>query len=103
MNFKVEISPAVAAEAYAAYEDIASRSPAHGDRWYEGLLAAVAALERMPRRHGLAREYESVSYELRQFVHRPYRVLFTVSGNTVRILHVRHVAMDELKPDELGR
>jgi hypothetical protein len=103
VKFNVEISPAVAAEAYAAFEDIASRSQAQGDRWYEGLLAAVAALEQMPRRHGFAREQSAVAFELRQFVHRPYRVLFTVSGNTVRLLHVRHVAMDNLRPEELGR
>jgi hypothetical protein len=103
VRFSVEISPAVAAQAFAAYEDLTNRSPDFAEKWYDGLLVAIRALEHMPRRHPHAREQDVVNFELRQFSHRPYRVLFTVSGPTVRLLYVRHLAMDDIPARELGR
>lgn len=103
MIFRVEMSPRAVAEADAAYEAIAERSVDAAARWLEELTVAAGSLEKLPRRHGYAREHGGVSYELRQFRHSPYRVLFTIAGETVRILHVRHQAMDDISIRELGR
>lgn len=103
MIYRVEMSPRAVAEADAAYEAIAEWSVDAAVGWVEALTLAAASLDRMPRRHGYAREHGRVSYELRQFRQAPYRVLFTITGNTVRILHVRHQAMDDIPARELGR
>lgn len=103
MTFRVEIAPSAIAEADAAYESIAAGSPAAAARWLDELANAVASLGNMPRRHGFAREHGRVSYELRQFRHAPYRILFTIVEDVVRVLHVRHQAMDDMPPRELGR
>ena len=97
------MSPRAVAEADAAYEAIAERSVDAAMRWLEELTLVASSLEKMPRRHGFAREHEGVSYELRQFRLSPYRVLFTIAEGTVRILHVRHQAMDDIPMRELGR
>lgn len=103
MSFRVEIAPSAIAEADAAYDSIAVGSPAAAERWLDELSDAVASLASMSRRFGFAREHGRVSYELRQFRHAPYRALFTIVGSTVRVLHMRHQAMDDIPSRDLGR
>lgn len=72
-------------------------SPGAAQRWYEGLEAAVASLASMPARCGYARENESFrGVELRQLVYKSHRLIFTVRGDEVHVLHVRHVARTNL-------
>jgi plasmid stabilization system protein ParE len=65
-----------------------------GLRWFDGLQKAIETLSEHPHRCGLARESESFGFEVRQLIHgrKPhlYRVLFTIEGDTVVILHIRH-------------
>jgi len=65
-----------------------------GLRWFTGLRKAVGRLAELPYRCMLARENDSVPFEMRQLVYgrkpHQYRVLFTVEGGTVFILRVRH-------------
>lgn len=103
MNYRVIVSPTAAAEAQSALDDIAAISPSAAERWQQALVREVAALERMPRIHGFAREHAHVSFELRQVLVRPYRVLFRIVGETVSVMHVRHGSMDDMRPEELGR
>ena len=65
-----------------------------GERWFEGMRKAIASLSEMPPDAALllrARIFHlkcANSYTaLRN--HR-YRVLFTIEGNTVTVLHIRH-------------
>lgn len=74
--------------------------------WYEGLEAAVASLAEMPARCGYARENEAFTgIELRQLVFKSHRLVFTIRGDEVHVLHVRHVArasLDDLKESPDG-
>ena len=71
--------------------------------WYNSIMEALYTLEEMPRRCALAPENEDFKDEIRQLLHGKrrdtYRILFTVQGETVYVLHIRHSAMDRLKPD----
>ena len=60
-------------------------------RWLDALEALITSLQDMPERFPVARE-DALFPEgtLRQALHFRHRVLFTIDGETVRVLHVRH-------------
>ena len=65
-----------------------------GLHWFFRLEEAIASLSEMPHRCPLAPENREFPFEVRQLLygrkpHR-YRVLFTIDGDTVVILHIRH-------------
>lgn len=65
-----------------------------GLRWFQGLRQAVATLANSPQRCALAPESAVFPFEVRHLLYgrRPhvYRIIFTIEGNTVSVLHVRH-------------
>src|SRR5271157_1040372 len=65
-----------------------------GLRWFQGLQQAVATLADSPRRCALAPENAAFPFELRHLLYgrKPhvYRIIFTVAGDTVSVLHIRH-------------
>jgi len=71
---------------------IARDSPENAAKFLESLLDALDPLEEFPQGCSLALENDLVPYELRQLIHRPYRILYRVVGTNVEILHVRHAA-----------
>jgi plasmid stabilization system protein ParE len=61
------------------------------------LLQAAQALEHFPLRCPVAPE-SSGALEIRHLLYGHYRVLFTVTRDTVDILHIRHRARQPLAP-----
>lgn len=65
-----------------------------GLRWFQGLRQAVATLADFPQRCALAPENAVFPFEVRHLLYgrKPhvYRIIFTVEGNTVPVLHIRH-------------
>ncbi len=65
-----------------------------GLRWFQGLRQAVATLADFPQRCALAPENAVFPFEVRHLFYgrKPhvYRIIFTVEGNTVAVLHIRH-------------
>lgn len=61
--------------------------------WYDGLMKAIHTLSKMPKREQIAAESKSFDAEVRQMIYgkgsNKYRVLFTIKGKMVYILHVR--------------
>jgi toxin ParE1/3/4 len=80
---------------------IARHSPLNAARFLERVLAELDVIEASPESFAKAPEDELVSYTLRQFVVKPYRVLYRVAGGRVEILHVRHGARLPAKPTDL--
>ncbi len=72
-----------------AYQWIARDSPAAARRWREGLYQVATSLETLPFRYGRAPEDDAVDFELRQYVYKSHRILYTVIDDTVYILHIR--------------
>jgi len=52
----------------------------------------------MPQRCACARENDKYDEELRQLVFRSHRIIFTIKGKTVHVMHIRHAARKELEP-----
>jgi len=97
----------------AAQQDIegahvwmAEREPDAANRWFNGIYDTIGSLEIFPERCPLAPESKSLNAEIRQIFHgrrqHKYRILFTVSGNEVHVLHVRHGARLSLGESESG-
>jgi plasmid stabilization system protein ParE len=95
MTFRVEI----AAEAERDAEEILAwllkqHAGEAGIRWYRALEDAIASLATFPARCPLAPEDRRFPFEVRQLLYgrKPhiYRILFTVQGDTVHVIHIRH-------------
>ncbi|MBN8597621.1 MAG: type II toxin-antitoxin system RelE/ParE family toxin [Planctomycetes bacterium] len=96
MRYKVLFRPEARDEAIDAADYIGAHgSPEAALRWYDGLEIAIASLETMPARCGLAREHGAFpGVELRQLVYKSHRLIFTIRSTQVHVLHVRHVARE---------
>lgn len=95
MAFRVETSAAAEGDA----EDIlawllAQDAGDTGLRWFLSLENAIASLASFPERCPLAPENASFPFEVRHLLYgrKPhvYRILFTIEGDTVYVLHLRH-------------
>ncbi|MCB1076214.1 MAG: type II toxin-antitoxin system RelE/ParE family toxin [Verrucomicrobiae bacterium] len=84
---------------------IAERSPDAAERWAESLFRAIEGLRKNPERFGFDRENGRHDFEIRRLLfgkrRGQYRILFTINGNRVIILDVRHSLQDWLEPGEL--
>ncbi len=73
---------------------LAQQAGDSGLRWFRRLKEAINSLTEMPGRCMLASENADFPFEVRQLLygHKPhqYRVLFTIEGSDVVILHIRH-------------
>lgn len=80
-------------------------SPSTAERWAAGVRAAIASLARHPERCQEASEAASLDLDLRELHtgRRPhvFRILFTIEGDTVNVLRIRHAAQDRLNEDDL--
>ena len=104
MRYEVTVTAQAAGEAEEAYFWVLARSPAGAVRWWNGLEAAVLSLEEMPARCPLAPEDPGFQEEIRELLygrreHR-YRILFTIRGDTVVVLHIRHGAREHLEGED---
>lgn len=75
-----------------------ARNPAVAERWLEELEEAIATLQELPFRCSVAPEDRYFDLEIRQLLTDRYRILFTVVGSRVNVLHLRHRRQDVLKP-----
>ena len=95
MAFRVELSAAAERDADGILEWLANQhSGRAGVNWYLALEDAIASLAEMPNRCSLAPENSRVRFEMRQLLYgrRPhvYRIMFTIRGETVHVLRIRH-------------
>lgn len=74
--------------------------------WYGEIAETIAGLANDPLRHSLAPEGIYLPYELRETStgrlrdKNRYRLFFTVEGDTVVVLHLRHMSRKPPSPDE---
>src|SRR5687767_12557742 len=101
MSFRVELSRRAEADVREAYDYIRVHGPADPDAWRDGLSETLASLERFPEACGYAPEHEFAVEEIRQALYGPYRILFTIRGDEVYVIAIRHGARQFLRPDEL--
>jgi plasmid stabilization system protein ParE len=82
------------------------RSVEQARRWYDGFVAAIRSLAKNPQRFPLARESEAFPIEIRQLVYglgrkKTHRAVFAIRPDRVVVYAARHLAQDELTPDDL--
>jgi plasmid stabilization system protein ParE len=95
MTFRVEISADAEHDAETILEWLLSEQAGEtGIRWFVELERAIKSLESFPERCALAPENQRFPFEVRQLLYgrKPhvYRILFTVEGETIHVLHIRH-------------
>jgi plasmid stabilization system protein ParE len=77
-------------------------SPTIAARWYNSLLKKIDTLRTHPTRCPLAAENDSFPIEIRELLHgrrrNVFRIIFTIQGDVIHILYVRHGAQQELEP-----
>jgi len=95
MPFRVETTPESERDGERILEWLFSQDAGEtGIRWFLGLDDAIASLAISPARCSLAPENAGSPFEVRHLLYgrKPhvYRILFTIEGDTVSILHIRH-------------
>ncbi|HTU19210.1 MAG TPA: type II toxin-antitoxin system RelE/ParE family toxin [Gemmataceae bacterium] len=105
MTFQVIFRPRADADVTAAVTWLACRNAAAAARWRTGLFRIVENFETNPNGYPIADEAVDLGVELRELLYGRrrgvYRILFTIEGQTVNIVRVRHAAQDRLAPDDL--
>lgn len=105
MKYRVKIGARAKRDLESVVEWIAEDSESAARQWYGRVREAIQTLERFPERCPLAPESGFVSREIRQLLHgtrrNMYRILFTLEGKNVHVLHIRHAARDWVGPDDL--
>jgi plasmid stabilization system protein ParE len=95
MAFRVKTTAKAKRDLDAILEWLLSQEAGEtGLRWFQGLRDTVASLAHSPERCALAPENAAFPFEVRQLLygrrqHR-HRILFTIEGDTVCVLHIRH-------------
>jgi len=102
MKYRVEITPSAESDVEEAYCYIRDDSPVNAVRWRKKLYEIASTLSQFPEGCGISLENDFVDFEVRQKLHGSYRILFTIDGNRVIVLHVRHGARRTMRPDEIA-
>ena len=95
MAYHVEIANSAQTEADEILNWlIAQHAGETGLRWFRALYDAIDSLSNFPERCSMAPEKNEFSAEVRQLLYgrkpHQYRILFTIEGETVQIIHIRH-------------
>jgi len=95
MAFRVELSEQAQRDISAIYDWLRSQQAGDaGERWFHALRTAIGSLADIPGRCPLAAEDRDAPVEVRQLLYgrlpHTYRILFTIKGDVVQVLHVRH-------------
>ena len=72
--------------------------PERARTWRAELADALHSLAEFPQRCPIAPEAQGLQPPVHQLLHQSHRILFTIAGQEVRILHVRHTARGPWKP-----
>lgn len=103
MAFQIEFSEDAEREADEILSWLIQRHVGEiGYRWFLGMHVAIMSLRSLPGRCGVAPESSRFPFEVRQLLYgrKPhvYRILFTIEGDIVYILHIRRPGQKPLEP-----
>lgn len=89
---RVKMTAIARVEALQAAMYIAERSPLNSARWQRGFEQAIRRLSVLPKAYARAPESIYFDADIRQVVYKSHRILFTVMGDVVFVLRIRHGA-----------
>lgn len=105
MIYSVIVTPNADAELRSAYRYIRDRAPEAAQVWLRSAQRKIKSLARNPERAPLAPENAAFKESIRELFfgsgnRGTYRILFTVLGRCVYVLHFRHGSMSPIEPFE---
>ena len=94
MTYRLVIVQPAEVDVDEIYSYILRRSPQGAAAWYRAFLVCTERIVRQPLACSFAPEHAEFDFDLRQALFKtrygdPYRCVFTVAGDEVRILRVR--------------
>ena len=99
MAYRVRLTPRAAGDADAIYRRVTVEAPFAGPRWYGRLIETLRSLDTFPERGQIVKSLSRSEHLVRRilFGRKPnvYRIYYSIEGETVRILHIRHGARRE--------
>ncbi len=101
MAFTIELSRRAGCDIEEAFSYIRARAPLNAIRWRKGLEERIQFLKQSPEAFGFAPENKDSKVEVRQRLFGKYRILYTVRGDVIFILTVRHGARPFLPAEDL--
>ncbi len=108
MAYHVALADAAKADANNIYDWVTERAPVRGPEWFDELVDPLYSLEELPYRCAVAREATESKREIRCLMigkrRHVYRILYEIDEprRAVWILPIRHSALQDLGPEELG-
>ena len=98
--FRVRVEGEARSNLRAHYQKLLARSQGsdYPIQWYHGMRATIEELATSAEQCGLAYEDRFFADTIRQRLYESYKVLFTIRGARVHVLHIRHQAQD---PEDL--
>jgi plasmid stabilization system protein ParE len=105
VTYRVLVTPIADAEAMGSFRWYAERSDRIAERWYAGLNKAITGLAKNPGRFPVSQDdSESLGCEARILLYGRrrgvFRILYTISGDTVWVLRIRHSAQGPIESKE---
>ena len=103
VNYRVIVTPVADAEAMESFRWYAERSATLAEEWHAGLNKAITSLAKNPSLFPVSEEdSEALGCETRMLLYGrrrgAIRILYTISGDTVWVLRIRHSAQGPLDP-----
>ena len=108
MNYKLVIVEPAELDADEIYGYISARSAQGAASWYRAFVACTERIVRQPLACSMALENAQFDFELRQALFKtrygdPYRCVFTVVRDEVRILRVRGRGQPPLEASDIAK
>jgi plasmid stabilization system protein ParE len=102
VSYRVIVTPTADAEAMASFRWYAERSEAVAAKWYDGLVGAIRGLGEHPERQPVSEEDSTaLGCEARMLLYGRrrgvFRILYTIQGDTVWVLRIRHSAQGPIE------
>jgi plasmid stabilization system protein ParE len=101
MAYRIELSRRAERDIEDAFEYIRADAPLNAVRWRRGLEDRLRILGQTPEAFGFAPENQHAKALVRQLLFGRYRILYTVRGQAVFVLTVRHGARQFLTAGEI--
>lgn len=94
--FRVKIEAEAKHNLRTHYLNLQERHPESGYpvKWYHGIRAEIRGLATSAEHCGTAYEDRFFQEHIRHRLYHSYKVLFTIRGDVVHVLHIRHQAQD---------
>jgi plasmid stabilization system protein ParE len=99
MRYPIIVQSNAVADAESIREELAARDPAYAERWLDELDGVFEKPAEFPNRFALAPEAAPSGKVVRQMIRESCRDLYSVRGDSVRILRIRHAARRPLNPE----